>query len=196
MQDASVKRGIRWKLLITMVGLITVLVAILAAENVLTQTRIIERELERRVTLQRAILNERGTTIAEPLVRQVQNDIASFNFSNLGNVLNQQVQQADAAAGGLSYAILMGNDRMTVVDTRGPDRMGVELTDQRSLDAAKRTTGFVEEFGEGPDAVMEFTVPIKVSESQWGTLRLGYSLQVLNSEICLLYTSPSPRDRG
>ena len=49
MDHQPLTRGIRWKLLTTMVGLIVGLVVFLSAGHILSETAILERELARRV---------------------------------------------------------------------------------------------------------------------------------------------------
>jgi hypothetical protein len=84
MDNAPVTRGIRWKLLTTMVGLIVVLVAFLSADRIVSEAEILERELDRRVALQRALLVARGRALADTITRQAENDIAAFNFFFFG----------------------------------------------------------------------------------------------------------------
>ena len=91
MDHPPLTRGIRWKLLTTMVGLIVVLVVFLSARHILSETDILERALERRVALQKEVLVARGRALAETITRQAENDIAAFNFSNLAEMLNQRV---------------------------------------------------------------------------------------------------------
>lgn len=183
MAATHVTHGIRWKLLTTMVGLIAALVTILTGGNIVSETRIIERELERRVALQKTILHERGQALADTLARQAKNDIAAFNFSNLAEALGQRVRDGRSAEGGLSYAILMDAKRTAFIHTQQPALQQEQLKTERDLQAAARTNLVTAEFGSGADAVLEFTVPLRVGVEQWGTLRLGFSLAALEQNV-------------
>jgi hypothetical protein len=83
MENTTFNRGIRWKLLVTMVGLVTVLVVVLSVGHIISETAILERELGQRVKLQKAVLEERGRALADTLTRQAENDIAAFNLRQL-----------------------------------------------------------------------------------------------------------------
>ncbi len=180
MDHAPVTRGIRWKLLSTMVGLVAVLVAFLTVGNIVSETRIIERELERRIVLQKSVLMDQGKALADVLATQAREDITTMNFSNLAEALNQRTQAGRRTEGGLIYAILMNSNRMAFIHTQHPELQQEQLKDEHDLQAAARTNLFATELGTGAAAVVEVTAPVRVGVEQWGTLRLGFSLAALD----------------
>ena len=183
MDSAPVTRGIRWKLLTTMVGLIVVLVAFLSADRIVSEAEILERELDRRVALQRAVLVARGRALADTITRQAENDIAAFNFSNLAEALNLRVREGSAGESRLVYAILMDADRTAFVHTRQPSLQQERLDGVPDVEAARQTEVSTQELGSGAEQVLEFTMPLRSGVRIWGTLRLGFSLAALNQEI-------------
>jgi two-component system sensor histidine kinase/response regulator len=185
MDHPPLTRGIRWKLLTTMVGLIVVLVVFLSARHILSETDILERALERRVALQKEVLVARGRALAETITRQAENDIAAFNFSNLAEMLNQRVREGGGSDGSLKYAILMDTGRTAFVHTLKPSLQQERLDGEADLRAAAQTNVVMTGVGAGPDETLEFTLPLRSGVQPWGTLRLGFSLAVLNREILL-----------
>ena len=183
MENSHVPRGIRWKLLTTMVGLVIVLVVVLSASHIVRETEILSRELERRVALQKAVLVERGRALSDTVTRQAENDIAAFNFSNLAETLNQPVRDGRGTNGRLTYAILMDTNRKAFVHTRQPALQQEQLNGPLDTRAATETNVVTAELGAGADEVLEFTLPVRAGVQLWGTLRLGFSLAALNQEI-------------
>ena len=74
----QIKRGIRWKLLTTMIGLIVGLVAILTYVHITGQKENLEKALDRRIELMRKVLVQRGKTLTE-------NQIMSKYFSGMNH---------------------------------------------------------------------------------------------------------------
>jgi signal transduction histidine kinase len=183
MDHPPLTRGIRWKLLTTMVGLIVVLVVFLSARHILSETDILERALERRVALQKEVLVARGRALAETITRQAENDIAAFNFSNLAEMLNQRVREGGGSDGSLRYAILMDTGRTAFVHTLKPALQQDRLDGEPDLRAAAQTNVVMTEVGAGSDQTLEFTLPLRSGVQPWGTLRLGFSQAMLNREI-------------
>ncbi len=183
MENTTFNRGIRWKLLVTMVGLVTVLVVVLSVGHIISETAILERELGQRVKLQKAVLEERGRALADTLTRQAENDIAAFNFSNLSETLNLRVREGGSADSQLSYAILMDNNRTAFVHTQQPALQQEQLKGIWDIEAAKQTNAVTSQRGTGENEVLEFTLPLRSGVQPWGTLRLGFSLAALNRGI-------------
>ena len=155
MDHPPLTRGIRWKLLTTMVGLIVVLVVFLSARHILSETDILERALERRGALQKEVLVARGRALAETITRQAENDIAAFNFSNLAEMLNQRVREGGVSDGSLRYAILMDTGRTAFVHTLKPSLQQERLDGEADLRAAAQTNVVMTGVGAGPDETPE-----------------------------------------
>jgi len=154
-----ITRGIRWKLLSTMIGLIVALLATLTFVHTLGQTELMQRELERRVELQKGILRERGRTLADNLRRQAENNIAAFNFSNLSEAMNSAVREHTD----LKYAVLMDVNRTAFIHTRRPELIQEKLDGPEDVYAARQTAATVQEYGREAAAVMEFIEPLHLN---------------------------------
>ena len=174
-----IRRGIRWKLLTTMIGLIVGLLAILTWVQVSAQSEVMARNLERHVDLMKKRLVGEGKTLSETLKRRAEEDIAAFNFSSLSESIKKAVKEDPE----LDYAILMDMDRTAYIHTRDPKLEQETLGAEEDLHAAQQTEPTANEFSRGDDSYIEFIAPIRVSIEQWGVLRLGFSLKALNEEI-------------
>ncbi len=177
--ETRIRHGIRWKLLTTMIGLLVGLLTILTFIQILGQKRIMERDLEALIGLMRTVLSERGRTLSDNLARQTANDVASFNFSNIGEVIGKAVSDDRE----LDYAILMDAAATAYIHTAKPQLQQETLTDARARFALDQTATAVNEFKEGDRSFMEFVVPIVIGTDKWGVLRLGFSLHLLNEQI-------------
>ncbi|MDP6503948.1 MAG: ATP-binding protein, partial [Planctomycetota bacterium] len=178
-QGFEIKRSIRWKLLVTLIGLIVGLLTILTWVQISGQKTVLREELDMRVILMREVLVQRGKTLSQNLAKQTENDIASFNFSNLNEVLNKAVTDDRE----LSYAILMDSDRTAFVHTLNSELEQETVEGPEAEFAARQSKPTMKEIkAEGKD-ILEMVTPIQVGAEQWGTLRLGFSLDVLRQEI-------------
>ena len=175
----QIKRGIRWKLLSAMIGLIVGLLIINTIVQTMAQKKLLESELENRIALMKDNIRVRGLTFSDHLARLTENGIASFNFSNVKTLLKKAVDNDKD----LKYAVLMDSTAMAYVHTLKPELEGELLSDSEDLFATSQTKATVNEYQNGNDSFMEFIVPIKVSIDPWGMLRLGFSLHRLHEEI-------------
>jgi len=172
-----IRRGIRWKLLTTMIGLIVGLLAILTWVQVSAQSEVMAKALERHVGLMKERLIEKGNTLSAALQRKAEEDLAAYNYSSLSESIKKAVKEHPE----LEYAILMDMDRTAYIHTRDPKFEQEVLDAAEDLHAAKQTEPTAHEFPSGD--YIEFIAPIRVSIEQWGVLRLAFSLESLNEEI-------------
>ncbi|MCF6149388.1 MAG: HAMP domain-containing histidine kinase [Candidatus Kuenenia sp.] len=174
-----IKSGIRTKLLITMISLIVGLLTVLTFIQTSTQKKILEKEFGRRIELMKNNLVGKGKILSDNLARQTENNIASYNFSNATEILNKTVQEYKE----LSYIILMDSSCMVYTHTLHPELQQEKLSGEEDLYAANQKIPTIYEFSRNSDSFMEIIVPISVSTEQWGVLRLGFSLNALNTVI-------------
>ncbi|MFQ5963505.1 MAG: ATP-binding protein [Candidatus Scalinduaceae bacterium] len=178
-ENLIVKRGIRWKLLSVMIGLVIVMLVIFTPIHVFTQKGVLEEELERRIYLMREKLIERGKTISDNLARQTENGVASFNYSNVTEIIKKSVSDEED----LDYAILMDFSGIAYIHTQRPELEQELLSHKEDIFAVSQKKAVINEYEKDGKSYMEFIVPIYVSANQWGVLRLGFSLDLLNYEI-------------
>ena len=178
-EQFRIKRGIRWKLVSTMIGLIISLVAILTFLQISSQKRILEKDLLRRISLMRENLIDRGKSLSDNLARQAENGIASFNLSNVTEIINKSVDEHKE----MNYAILMDYSRRAYIHTLRPELEQELLSYKEDWYAANQSKATINEYNKDNNILAEFIVPINVSTEPWGVLRLGFSLNSLNKEI-------------
>jgi signal transduction histidine kinase/DNA-binding response OmpR family regulator len=174
---ARVKGSIRWKLLSTMIGLIVGLVATQTAVEVLLQKRYLEHELDRRIALMRETLMERSRTLVNVLQPQIENDLASLNFSRIAEVLNKAIEESNL----LDYAVLMNTESVVYAHSEQPDAQQRYMYGEPEQYALAQTQPVTREYPR-LNAV-EFIQPIQFGAKQWGVLRLGFTIKELQREI-------------
>jgi len=176
---ATVKWGIKWKLITVITILIVSLVATLSYVQVSSQKRTLERELNSRIKLMRENLIERGKSYNIRLSQQVENDIAAFNFSGVLEAIKDSVDSNKE----IKYAILMDSTGKAIVHTQKPDLIQTELNGERDQEVLKINDLIVMSYEEDKEAVIEIAKPIQISTEPWGVLRLVYTIELLENEI-------------
>ena len=162
-----------------MVGLIIGLLLTLSYIHVSTEKKNLTRELNTLTTLMRENLIERGKMLSDNLARQAENGIASFNLSNVTEIITKSVNEDRE----LGYAILMDFSRKAYIHTMKQELQQEELVDEASYFAASQTTATIKEYKKNGNTFLEFVVQIYAGTNPWGVLRLGFSLDPLNQEI-------------
>ena len=175
----TVRWGIKWKLIAVITILIVSLVGILSYIQVSSHKRTLERELKSRVELMRENLIERGKSYVINLSKQVENDIAAFNFSGVLEAVKNSVDNNAE----IKYAILMDYSGKAVIDTQKPELVQTELTSRRDQEALKLKNLSVINYNENNETVIEVAKPIQISTEPWGVLRMVYTLELLEKEI-------------
>jgi two-component system, sensor histidine kinase and response regulator len=175
-----IQTSIRWKLLVTMIGVMVVMLACLTSIQISFQKRILENALERRVALMNEMLLQKGRTLSENLARQAENNIAALNFSALVGSLRAHAEPP----GDLAYVILMDKSRRARVHTLRPDWEDDRiLQGEQDLFASEQSVFTTREHASGDERFIEFIAPLRIGIQDWGWLRLGLSLDELHREI-------------
>jgi len=173
----AVKWSIKWKLMAIMTILILSLVTILTYIQISSQKKMLENELNKRITLMKENLKERGKSFIGNLSDQVENDIASFNFSGAIEAVKIRTESNRE----IRYAVLMDSSGQVFIHTLNPNPDQSELT-ERDVRALNQKDAVVEEYQKGNESVIEIANSIQISEP-WGVLRLVYTLEHLDREI-------------
>ena len=174
-----IRKSIRLKLISTMIGLIIGLLMMLSYIHLSTEKRTLSRELDTLTTLMREKLIERGKMLSDSLARQTENGIASFNLSNITEIITKAVNEDKE----LSYAILMDFSRKAYIHTSKQELQQEELVDEAAYFAASQEKATINEYKKDGNTFLEFVVQIYTGTNPWGVLRLGFSLDPLNQEI-------------
>jgi signal transduction histidine kinase len=173
-------KSIRWKLLLTMLGLCAGLLIILTFIQIISQRNNMHRELNSRITVKKENLIHYGLGLAENLDGLVENLLASYNLSNLSLTLQNTVTKEES----LLYIILMDSSQTAWFHTLYPKKEQEKLDDKASIFSIRQIEPAIFEYQmpSGID-IIECIVPIQVSTAPWGVLRLGFSLEKLKLEI-------------
>ncbi len=181
----KIRRSIRWKLMVTMLGLIVGLLAVLSWLEIAQSQRLIERETAQRVQLMRDVLVARGEGASSQLVKEVGNHLAGFAFSAVSEVVTNATRLNPL----LSYALVQNTNAQVLAHAgeRGAlvhfDGELKPYTGTNDHFAARQTNSVARNVLVDQTEVLEIIAPIRVGNERWGVLRLGYSLAVLRREI-------------
>ncbi|MEQ2005736.1 MAG: response regulator [Limisphaerales bacterium] len=176
--DTQIRRGIRWKLLVTMLGLIVGLLAVLSWIEIGKSQQLIERETEKRVEQQRKFLADLGQLEARQLAAEVGNFIAGIAFPSAAEV----VTNATGKNAKLSFAIVLNTNSEALVHAgeRGVTiHFNGELKPYAGADdrlAARQTNSAARTVVVDKTEVLEVIAPVFSGNDRWGVVRLGYSL--------------------
>ena len=182
--STQIRRGIRWKLLVTMVGLITGLLAVLSWIEIGMSQRLIERETEKRVDQQRKFLADIGQLEAKQLAAEVGNFIAGGAFPSAAEAVTSAASKNEK----LSFAMILNTNAQALVHAgeRGALIHEGELKQYTGADdrfAAAQANPGSRNVEVNKTEVLEVIFPIIVGIERWGVLRLGYSLAGLRKEF-------------
>lgn len=176
--EAQIRRGIRWKLMVTMLGLIAGLIAVLSWIEIGNSQRLIERETAKRVERESMFLAELGQIEARQLAAEVGNFIAGAAFPSAAEV----VTNATGRNVKLSFAIVLNTSSEALVHA-GERGVAIhfpgELKPYAGADdrlAAQQTNSTARTVLVNQTEVLEVVAPVFNGNERWGVLRLGYSL--------------------
>lgn len=170
--------SIKWKLIAIMTILMASLVVILTTIQITSQKQILETELTQKTELLKENLIERGKSFTSSLTQQVENDIASYNFSGA-------VERIQAAASGnkeIKAAVLMSSSGVAFVNTERPDLTQKMLEGEKDREALGAKGLKVMQYELSGQSVVEVVHPVQVSKDPWGVLRLFLALDQLQKE--------------
>jgi PAS domain S-box-containing protein len=155
------------------------LVAILSYSQISSQKKMLEVELKNRIKLMKVNLIERGKSFIINFAQQVENDIASFNFSRVMEAIKDSVKNNKE----IKYAILMDSSGIAYIHTYKPNLAQTKLTGIRDRKALIQRKVAVMTYKEDDKTVIEIVKPLQISMEPWGVLRMIYTLKFLEREI-------------
>ncbi len=147
--------------------------------HISTQTTLLHEELNARTQLMKEHLRLKAAIISESLAAQVQEAFSAYNFSEMNALLKRRAyKEAD-----LKYGILMSVSQEVSIHTLNPALEQEILQTSAAIFAAKQKTVKHHEYRRDNEDILEIILPINISVSQWGVLRLGFSLNYLQQKI-------------
>lgn len=162
-----------------MVGLIAGLLGVFTAVMLVSQKGVIEDELDARIVLMKNNLVDRGKSFSDNMVRQIEEAIASFNLMSVVSQMGRAVDEHDE----LDYIVLVDADGVVRIHTKKPHLQGEPLVADVDGGGPVQGGAFINEYEEYGLFYMEFVVPVELSGALWGSLRIGYSMEVVNRAI-------------
>ncbi len=124
-------------------------------------------------------LIERGKSTITEITRQIENEIASYNFSQAVEIINDiALRNKD-----IKYAVIIKTTGQVVVDTRKTEENKSLSTSTSQLETQIPSHLTVVEYRKNDDRTIEMANPIQISTSPWGVIRLVYTLKYLEKEI-------------
>lgn len=175
----KVRWGIKWKAQTILTILMISMILVLTHIQLTGQKKMLENELQKRIRLMKETLIERGVNTITELTRQVENEIASYDFSHAVELIKDTTRRNKEIA----YCVIVKATGEVVVDTRKtspvPDRTAI------IDDLAPKVPAYlaIDEYKKNGEWCIEMANPIQISTAPWGTLRLIYTLTYLETEI-------------
>jgi len=175
----TVDRGMRWKMMVAMVGMIVALVVLLTLLQVNAQRSSLKGALAMHSAFLDEQVNKRAARAADQMTGHIQNLIATQRLPLAKEFLQDVVRDI----GNLRYVILMQGTRPRVAigANLGDELQQYILSGSVSEFAAGQQQRMHHHFKIDGHAFMEMVVPIMIQQQQWGVLRLGFSLDELNA---------------
>ncbi len=178
-EKTRVRWSIKWKLITVITMLMLAPVFFLTYIQISAQKKLLENELDKRITLMKANMMERGESLIKTLSHQVENDIASYNFSGMTDALDEcAANNAD-----IKGAILVNSAGVVFAHTSSPHLVESDMKDERARAALSKKGLTMTEYREKGENLLEIGNVIQISTRPWGALRLIYTLNALDREI-------------
>jgi len=164
----------------TMMGLIIGLLIILYIVQISAQKEVLDIVLDLRISNLKEKLTEKGKALSDNIARQAVTDISENYLPNTVRLVNKAVEDDKAVK---SYIIIADKNKVVHAHTMNPE-LETQVIEGPEVDfALSQTTPAVNEFQKDGIPYMEFVVPLIINDEPWGSLRLGYALEMLNLEI-------------
>ncbi|MGE0083049.1 MAG: methyl-accepting chemotaxis protein [Desulfococcaceae bacterium] len=178
-REKGAMQSIRWKLILTTIVPMFFFLIVMTFFQISSQKKLVAEELEKRIALMRENLEERGKNFSEGLYRQVEEDIAAFNFSGVVERIRKSAEQNSY----IKYAVLTDASGKVFVHTLEPESAGKTLDDSRNRSALEQNIMRLMTCSEDGESVTEIICPIHFSATPWGVLRVVLSHKPLEAEI-------------
>ena len=173
--------SIRWKLEITIVGIIVALVVILTVLQIDSQQESLKKALSTHSSFLKEEMVTQADRAAAHLSRDIQEMITPFRVAEVSKYVQEAVKDVED----LQYIILMQGTlpRVAYGADLDDELKTVILSGAVSAYTARQQEAMKHEFDVGGHAFMESVMPIQRDGEHWGVLRLGFSLDHLNQTL-------------
>jgi len=174
-----IRHGMRWKLMVAMVGMIVTMVVLLTLLQVSVQRDSLQGALAMHSTFLDEQMNKKAAKAANQMSGHIENLISTYRLPLANEFLQDVVRDIDD----LRYVILMKGKTPRIAigsDLDAALRQHI-LSGSVSDFAAGQTARMHHHFNIDDHAFMEMVVPIMIHKKQWGVLRLGFSMDEFNA---------------
>jgi signal transduction histidine kinase len=171
--------GLRLHFRLVMAGAITAFLGIAAvcAFLVYRQAHVLHDEISRStIDLQVAII-DRGHTVADSMVRSMENAIAGYNFTFVAD----SMQRVQDSSGGIAYGFVTNAAGIVIVHT-DPEQVG---TKRETL--AGRVDDVARGASDIDNGIFEVTHPIFVGGAPWGNMVLAFDFRPIQERAALAF---------
>ncbi len=180
--DIKIQRGMRWRLMLGMVGMIVTMVVLLTVLQISAQKDSLNSALASHTFFLEEQLHKKAEKASSQMSGHIERLISTYRLTLANEFIRNVIRDIDD----LSYVILMegGAPKIAI----GSDLVDAELRkhilsgDISGL-AAKQTEKMHHDFIFADHGFMENVVPIMRHQEQWGVLRLGFSRDELNNNL-------------
>ena len=148
------------KMVIVILSMILFIVSLFTYDDIQEQKELINTELYKRSKLMKDNLIKNATYTIDSYKNEIENDIASMNFSHIKNLLEQVIKREDVSGISLSKDDKSMQMFEGISFKKNVNRLSIEELEHNIL----------------------VSVPITLTK-KWGTLTIVYSLKKLNDEI-------------
>jgi polar amino acid transport system substrate-binding protein len=179
--EVRFRNSIRWKMEITIVGLIVALVTMLTLLQVTSQKASLKKALSTHSSFLKEQMVHKADKASARLSEHIHEVIAPFRLSSVRSYIREAVKDIDD----LQYIILMQGEvpRVAYGADLGDELKKKILSGSVSTFTSRQREAMKHEFEVGGHAFMESVLPIQLNAEHWGVLRLGFSLDQLNQTL-------------
>ncbi len=180
--EINIQRGMRWRMLVAMVGMIVTMVVMLTVLQISAQKDSLNTALASHSSFLEGQMHRKASKASKQISLQIERLISTYRIRLADKYINNVIKDIDD----LTYVILVeGKKNKSAV---GSDMVDAEirkhiLSGDISAFAAMQKETMHHDFTVGKHAFMESVVPIMVRQEQWGVVRLGFSVDELNANL-------------
>jgi len=177
----TIRHGMRWKLMAAMGLMIVLLVLLLTVLQVSRFKASMENTLAAHIDFLKSEMSRKADKSAVNLAGHVHNLINTNRLSLAREFIQDAVKDIDD----LKYVVVMKGDqpRIAVGGNLSKEmRQSISEGDIASF-AARQASRVTREYSFAGHQLMETIVPIDIRDQHWGVLRLGFSLDEMNSRM-------------
>jgi len=176
-----IRHGMRWKLMAAMGLMIVLLVTLLTILQVSRFKASMENTLATHIDFLKSEMSRKADKSVGNLAGHVHNLIATNRLSLARDFIQDAVKDIDD----LKYVVVMKGDQPRIAvggNLSREMRESISAGDIASFAASQRSR-VTREYSFSGHQLMETIVPIDIRDQHWGALRLGFSLDEMNSRM-------------